>query len=621
MNLPRKRPPGFSLAASFLCHAVLLSSLAGNAAAEPVPAEAAKKALDGFDAVVAAALAEGRVPGMGVAVVAGGEVVYSKGFGFRDLERRLPMTADSLFAVGSTTKAMTATLLAMLVDQGKLEWDAPVQRYLPELRFADEDLTARISARDLLTHRTGLPRHDNVWYNNKRASREEIVARLEFLEPTADLRQKWQYNNLAFLLAGYLAGKLENRSWEEAMRDRLLGPLGMPRTVFTVDAMQLDADHALPYRLPPGKDAQPERIPYRNIDLVGPAGSLDSSVAEMSRWLLLNLQGGKIDGKQLIQPSTLAELHAPQMSVPNPPAPDTRMAQHAYGMGWVVGVYRGHKVVEHGGAIDGFTTQVSFFPDDGFGVVTFANRNTALPNQVGREIADRLLGLEKIEWIAEGIAREKAAAAAGAEAAKKVDTLRVAGTRPSHPLAAYAGSYSHPGYGMLEVKTAGAKNESLAILFNDIEEPLQHWHYDIFGGKDDKGGDATFDNMKFNFRTNLDGDIGALEAAFEPTAAEPIVFTKQADPRLADPAVLQRFTGGYAGPTGQLFEVELAGSQLSLKIPNQPTRPLLPQPSGRFALRGVQGVSIAFGDEKDGKTQQLTSYQPNGVFEFKRKGQ
>lgn len=596
------------------------------------PAEKARLALAGLDPVLEQAVKDFNVPGLGVAVVAGGEVVYAKGFGFRDVAGQLPLTPDTLFAIGSTTKAMTATLLGMLVDDGKLEWDEPVNRYLPELRLADPMVSARLTARDLLTHRSGLPRHDLLWYNNLHDSREQLIAKLEHLELSADLRETWQYNNLAYMTAGYLAGKLSGKSWEGALRERLLDPLGMQRTVFSVDAMQRDPDHALPYKENDKGDGV-ELIPYRNIDLVGPAGSVDSSVNEMSRWLLFNLEGGKAGGRQLIQPATLADIRAPHMVLPQQPPPDSQLSAQTYGMGWGVEVYRGHKLIEHTGGIDGFSTLVAFLPDDGLGLVAFTNSGSGLPNPVSREITDRLLGLEKIEWLAKAKERRAAGRNVEKDASAKAETLRVKGTRPSHPLADYLGIYDHPAYGRLEIRQAppapaasgkkagktAAAPESFALIarFNDIDAPLEHWHYDIWNGAKNPGGDPTFENTKFRFETSFEGEIVSVAAPLE-LLAKPIVFQKQPDPKLSDPVYLQRFVGTYLAPTGQKTKIELAGDKLTLFLVGQPLFTLVPEISGRFGLKGLQGYSVGFPLDAAGKPAKIVFYQPEGVFESVR---
>ncbi len=574
-------------------------------------AAAARAALEGFGEVVEQAIEDFNVPGLALAAVAGGEVVYAQGFGRRDLEGDLPMTPDTLFAIGSTTKAMTATVLAMLVDEGRLAWDEPLTRYLPSFRLAEAMITARITPRDLVTHRSGLPRHDLLWYNNNEGTREQMVARLSHLELSADLREKFQYNNLMFMTAGYLAGKLTGGTWEEAVRARLFASLGMERSNFSVADSQHDGDHALPYR--ENDDDELERIPFRSIDLIGPAGSVNSSVHEMSRWLLFNLDQGRVGEEQLLSPATLADVHATHMTLPSP-SPESRVSQRAYGLGWMVEVYRGHRRLQHGGGIDGFTTSVMLFPDEDLGLVAFTNRGSGLSSLANRTAADRILGLEPVDWIGDSLERRKKGEAAVEEAEKKKDTVRLVGTAPSHPIADYVGTYEHPGYGVLEI-AAGDGERRLTLTFNDITAPLDHWHYDVWNGADTDG-DPTFEDQKLLFRSDYDGQVTAVESPLEVRAA-PIVFTKRPPAQLSDPEVLARFVGIYEDETGQKERIELAGNVLTLHIPGQPAYTLEPRVSGRFAIQGLQGFSVGF-EEEDGRVVKAVFYQPNGVFESRR---
>ncbi len=571
------------------------------------PAAVARAALDGFDDFVAQAVKDWNLPGAGVAVVAGGEVIFAEGFGYRDLEHQKPMTADSLFAVGSTTKAFTATVLGMLVDDGKLDWDAPLRETLPRFRLADSLATELMTARDLVTHRSGLPRHDLLWYNDNSGTRAELVGRLAHLEATAPLRARFQYNNLMFLTAGYLTEELTGGTWEEAVRQHLLEPLGMERTTFSVDASQEDGDHALPYR--ENDDDELERIPFRNIDLMGPAGSINSSVNEMSRWIQFNLSGGRVDGEQMINPSTLADIHTPHM-VTGATSHRADISAGAYGLGWVIDTYRGHRRVRHGGGIDGFTTSVMLFPDDGLGIVAFGNRGSGLPSILSQHVADLVLDLEPFDWNAEGLENQRRAKEAQEEGEAKKEAKRRQGTSPSHDLAEYAGDYEHPGYGLLSIATSG---DGLELRFNDIATPLEHWHFDVFSGGE--ADDPTFEDMRFLFRSDVDGRISAVEAPFEPTL-DAIVFVKTADSRLADPDYLERFVGTYELP-GQIASVELAGSTLVVTLPGQPQYSLQPKLDG-FVLAEVPAITIEFATGDDGNVVSMTFHQPNGVFEAKR---
>ena len=237
----------------------------------------AKKALAGFDEIVERGLKELNVPGAAVAIVKDDEIILAKGYGFRDVENKIPMTADTLLAIGSASKAFTTFAMGILVDEGKLDWENPVRNYIPWFRLYDTFSSERLTPRDLVTHRSGLPRHDLSWYNNYEAPREEFVRRLAHLKPTADLREKFQYNNFMFLTAGYLVEVLTEKKWEDAIRTNVFKPLGMERTNFSVEDSQKDEDFALPYRERKGTI---EKIPFRNISNMGPAGSINSSVNE-----------------------------------------------------------------------------------------------------------------------------------------------------------------------------------------------------------------------------------------------------------------------------------------------------------------------------------------------------
>ncbi len=574
-------------------------------------AATARAALEGFDDLVRQAIEDFNVPGLGIAVVAGGEVVYAEGFGHRDVENDLPMTPDTLFAIGSTTKAMTVTTLGMLVDEGKLDWDTPLRTYLPGFRLSDPLITERITPRDLVTHRSGLPRHDMVWYNNDDSTRAEIVAQLAYLELTEDLRVKFQYNNLMFMTAGYLAGQLSGKRWEEVVRERLFEPLGMQRTNFSVEDSQRDADHALPYR--ENDDDEIERIPFRNIDLVGPAGSVNSSVNEMARWLLFNLHDGKVDDQQLINATTLTDIHSPHMTTgATPDRPDISVA--TYGMGWGITTYRGHRRISHGGGIDGFITSVMFFPDADLGLVAFNNRGSGLPRLVALHAADRILGLEEIDWIGEALEERKKAKAESDQAEGKKEATRVNGTAATHALADYAGEYAHPGYGTLRITAAG---EALELTYNDITAPLEHWHYDVWNGREGSSGDTTFEDEKFIFRSNVDGLMAAVEARFEPRG-KPITFSKQTDARLSDPEYLQGFVGTYETATGTKLHIDLSGQVLNLTIPGQPLMTLEPDLSGRFVIKEYRVISVGFELDEHGRAVKMIQYQPDGVYEAPR---
>ena len=587
--------------------------------------EDATAALDGFGALVEKALADLNIPGAGLAVVHGGEVVLAEGYGLRDAENDLPMTADSLFAIGSTTKAMTATLLGMHADEGGFDFDSPVVDYLPEFRLSDRDLTLRVTTRDLLTHRTGLPRHDLAWYGREDAPREALLAAMEHFEFSAGLRERWQYNNFMYTTAGYLAGHLDGSDWETMLRRRLFEPLGMERSNVHVTESQEDADHAVPHSETDEDTASDEYrvevIPFRPIEGMGPAGAVNSSVREMASWLLFNLNKGRTEsGKQLIQPGTLADIHTGHMAMG---APSTRadVSAGVYGLGWMVDMYRGHRRLHHGGGIDGFNTQVMLFPDSGLGVVAFTNRNSGLSTAMVQSVADRVLGLEPVDWFAEQVTARAQGQQAEEQMEATKDAVRVKGTSPSHDLADYAGTYEHPGYGQVTFtvadESASSGSNALNLDFHGIEAPMEHWHYDTWSGAEVDKGDPTLQNQKFLFLTNVDGLISAVESSLEPTTS-PIVFERVPDPKLSDPAYLETLAGTYAGLTGVRFTIQLQGNRLTAHIPGQPIFHLAPTLSGRFEIEEAKIASVEFVTGDDGVVTKLRIHQPGGAVEAKR---
>jgi CubicO group peptidase (beta-lactamase class C family) len=547
-------------------------------------------------------------------MIKGGEVVYAKGFGWRDVEQKKPMTPDTLFSIGSTTKAMTTTVLGMLVDEGKVEWDEPVRKHLPSFALSDPAISERITPRDLVTHRSGLPRHDLLWYNNNESTRAEMVARLAHLELTADLRERFQYNNLMFMTAGHLIETLTGKSWEEAVDERLFEPLGMERSSFSVLTAQKDADHALPYR-EDDETRKLERIPFRRIDLIGPAGSVNSSVNEMTRWLLLNLRRGKVGDRQLVNAATMADIHTPYMPIPAPPdRPDVSHA--AYSLGWVVDSYRGHRRLQHGGGIDGFITSVSFYPDDDLGIVAFTNVGSGMPSLMAQHAADRLLGLETVDWNGDALADAKKAREAADAADEKKESTRRQDAPPSHPLSEYPGVYQHAGYGTLRIEAD--KGDALFAVINGIKAPLEHWHFDVWNGADAGDGDPTFEDVKFLFGMDFDGNVSAVEATFDEIA-KPVAFLRQPDPELSDPAFLERLTGTYTfAVTGQTAVVELSGETLTATVAGQQRLTLQPTIDGRFSLKEQSTIKVGFETGATGKATKAIFYQPQGVFEATR---
>ena len=476
--------------------------------------------LAGFDEFVHASLDQWGVPGVAVAVIIDGKVVHAQGYGLRDVGDQLPVTADTLFAIGSCTKAFTTMLLGTLADEGKLDWDAPVRSYLPTFTLQDPIATALMTPRDLVTHRSGLPRHDLAWFQSP-CSRTELYDRLRYLPPNKTFRQITQYQNLMYMTAGYLGGVVAGMEWEDLVRGRILNPLGMNRTAVSSLEAEKDADCARPYEEILGRVTA---VPHYNLTALGPAGSLYSSVNEMCRWLLLHLNRGTHEGTRLISEGQLAEMHAPQVVMPER-GTRPEMPYACYGLGWAIQPYRNQTTVWHTGGIDGFLSRVTLLPDRKAACVVLTNKGEGyLMNVLSFHLLDRLLGLDHLPWNERLWQEQEEAKATQEKANQEIAAARVPDTSPSHPLEAYAGEFTHPGYGSL---TISYREGRLAAGFHQLPYALTHHHYDTFLAVNP---DHPEIHYLAAFATNAQGEIESVAIPFEPTAAA-IVFQREPDTR------------------------------------------------------------------------------------------
>jgi len=406
---------------------------------------------DDFARLVHRLMARDRIPGVAVGVVDRGQLVYARGFGWRDVENHLPTTPDTLFALGSASKAFTATAIALLSDEGKIALDAPVRTYLPDFSLADPLASATLTTRDLLTHKSGLPRHDFFWYQAP-FSRDELYRRLRFLEPSGPPRRRWRYNSLMFVVAGRIVEKVSGESWESFVQTKVLRPLGMRRTLLSAEAMEADSDHASPYAL---RHDRARRIPMlKHLDAIAPAGAVQSSVRDLARWLTFHAtRSAPILGEAMWR-----ELHRPQAEMPSADQPEIK--EPYYALGWIHERYRGHPLVVHNGAIDGFTVHLGFLPQTGQGLILLANRDSAREalTALAYSAYDRLLGLEPLDW-AERIKEAPAAL----EPVRKVAL--------DFPIEEVVVCYQHPAYGAL---TLEAQGDTLMLRFRTLRLALAY---------------------------------------------------------------------------------------------------------------------------------------------------
>jgi len=444
---------------------------ADNTAADP--------RVRGLDAYVAKGVADWKVPGLAVAVVKDGRVVFAKGYGVRELGKPEPVTTRTLFAVGSTTKAMTAALLAMLADDGKLRLDDPVIQHLPGFVLSDPYLTREVTVRDLLTHRAGMPNADFLWYRSG-ASPAEVLKRFALVKRETSLRSHFTYQNVMYHAAGQVAGAASGTPWPELLRHRILGPLEMAGTAPTLATILSGAEVAAPHYEMEGVT---KVVRNAAVDNVAAAGSVWSSVSDMAKWLTFLLAGGQAGGTRLLSEKGVQELFTPQAIVgPDGFYPTTRLTKPhwtTYGLGWFQQDYDGRAVDFHTGSIDGMVAICGLVRAENLGVVVLANRDHAeLRHALMLRVFDLCGRGPARDWSAELLKLYGDLQAEGKAKQAKIEEGRVAGTRPTLPPAAYAGTYDDSLYGSVSVTE---DNGTLRMAQGpELTAQLEHWNYDTW---------------------------------------------------------------------------------------------------------------------------------------------
>lgn len=597
----------------FLFLAFPLTVIVSHAQTDTTEGRREAKRLNGIDKTLNQVLADNNAAGFAVAVVKGNKVIYSKGFGYRDVAAKTPVTPNTLFAIGSTTKAFTAALMGILQDEGKLKLDDKATTHLPSLRFYDEAMNNNITIRDMMCHRTGLPRYDFSWYYFPTSSRDSMLARLAFQKPTYGLREKWQYNNYMFMAQGMIAERLTGKSWENNIADYFFNPLGMTHSTTSLDVMKKDPDHALPYNV--DHNNQIRLTNYHEVGAMGPAGSIYSSVNDMSNWMKVWINGGQFGAKSILPNTYVKDAMSSQMIIgsglPSQIHPDLQFS--VYGFGWMLASYRGHYRVEHGGNIDGFTANVCLFPSDSIGIVVLANQeNSDLTRIVRNIIADKLLELSPVDWNSELLAAQKNAR--NEPSMTTISENRIPDTKPSHELIAYEGDFFNPAYSFINVQKQG---DSLVAQMGPHRLGLRHFHYDVFkaysiGGK----APGTDMGMKLTFQTSADGKIKSLSTQFDDTG-ETIFDYTQRTVKLAEDQ-LSNYVGEY-DLMGTAISVTIKDNKLFVLIPGQTNYETTAVGNHTFTLVLDPAFSIRFDVATDGKVTALNFVQPNGTFTATRK--
>jgi CubicO group peptidase (beta-lactamase class C family) len=471
-----------------------------------------------IEARVRRVLIAARVPGAIIAVVTRKEHVLTRAFGLRDVAAPAAMLEDTRYPVASTTKGITATLIAQLVEAGLLDWDVPVRRYMPEFRLKDATATYEITLRDLITMRTGLPRHDWTWIGSDIA-RADLVHRLACLDPSGGFRDRFQYNNLTVTAAAHIAEQVTGESWETLVRERILNPLRMDGAGFgwTDDPVIMTAYHENPLR------ALVRTEPFAAAATGPSGGAIIAGINDMARWAQFNLG----DGTPLLRPGGLAALHTPQIGTGEDASAPSRGA--AYGLGWFVDTYRGTPRISHGGYLADINSEIALYPKRDLAILTVTNFGAP---RVARLLADEIF--DAIHDVQDDDRVDRHLADYEAKIAKRRAAASLSGrsgaTQPSNSLPAYSGRFRDDGYGVILIS---AEEDVLVLRLNAWRFQLVHWDGDAWTfaaapGQPLHAAHPFDDTSLVKFEAGENGDVAALRILLEP-AVPPIRFARVTD--------------------------------------------------------------------------------------------
>jgi CubicO group peptidase (beta-lactamase class C family) len=463
-----------------------------------------------LEAYVARVLKAFDVPGLSVAIVKDGKVVMAKGYGVRKLGEPMPVDENTLFGIGSNTKAFTSAALATLVDAGKILWDDRVYERLPGFQMYDPYVSHEMTIRDLLTHRSGmgLGEGDLLFWPHTTYTREDIIYRLRFMKPASSFRSRFAYDNLLYMTAGQIIPAVTGKKWEDYVREKILRPLGMDTTNLSNADFKSGDNYAYPHSKVDGKL---QVVGFVNLDNAGPAGSINSSAAEMAKWVMLQLNHGKIPGKEdrIFSERQSREMWSAQTILPtggrSGPLAGLNTKFAAYALGWGLRDYHGRKMVGHTGGVSGFVSRVMLVPEENLGVVILTNaEQSGAFDSILYHVLDSYFGLASTDWIAAYKAEDEQGEKDAADVMKKQETGRAADSKPSLPLEKYAGVYADAWYGPVTIRM---ENGELVFTLDHTPKAigaLQHWQYDTFKAH---WRDRTIEDAFLTFTLRPDGTI------------------------------------------------------------------------------------------------------------------
>lgn len=435
-----------------------------------------------LDTYIEQARQQWEVPGLSVAVVKNGEIILSKGYGVKSLDAAKPVDENTIFSIGSTTKAMVAVAMGILVDEGKVSWNDKVIEHLPGFQLYDSYVTRELRVKDLFTHNAGLGNADFLWYYND-IEPQDILHRMRMAPPAYPFRGGYTYQNIMYLAAGELIAKVSGKTWADFMQENVFTPLGMTNTYPTLTASQRQKNRSIPHHRINNKITPIEDC---SADPIAPAGAIWSSVEDMAKWMQFLLDSAKVKGQRILEIETYQELFKPQVIIPQeqfyPTTALTKPMWTTYGFGWFQHDYQGYTLQFHTGSLPGTVAIIGLVPDLDVGVYMLGNLDHAeVRHAILYQVIDAFRGESKRDWstdlkeLYDGITYKQ-------EMQKKeIVRSRQLETRTSKPLSNYAGIYFDPFWG--EVEVIYEENKLQLKISSQLEASLSHWHFDTFNVK------------------------------------------------------------------------------------------------------------------------------------------
>jgi CubicO group peptidase (beta-lactamase class C family) len=495
-----------------------------------------KKQLPAVDPYVQKMMTEWEIAGSAVAVVYKDKVIFSKGYGYSDVEKKTPVTTKTMFGIASNTKLFTGMAAAILHEEKKLDLDKPVRTYMPELRFATGELDEKLTLRDMLSHRSGVPRWDGVWAGSD-YSLQDILDRLQYMKPTLGFRQGYLYNNNMYATAGAITAKVNGTTWEQLIQTRIFDPLEMKASTFSFEDAARKGDFSKDYLVGKVDKKLKEYAPDTHCDCWAPAANIVSNVDDLSNWIITQINGGKFKGKQVIPAKAITETMIPNNITSKEMIYD-ELFYGLYGLGRSTTDYKGHILVSHTGVISGYRSTVTMLPKDSLGVIVLTNtaQGSPMANATVYGIVDRLLQLDQSPWTAKIKAEMTKQEKKSLREADSLKALKVKDTKPSHALADYVGTFEHKAYGKIVISVDG---DHLRMKHRIWDEALEHFHYDQFWSTEypDASINYSLRVYKLHFMTNEAGKIDKIRTR---VGGDPEVeFVRMKEPGGTTPAASQ----------------------------------------------------------------------------------